>query len=213
MEKDFPAPPYLSVSEQLSGKWRVFSQTKNMKKIIALLLFAVCSLSADAVRAQNMHLATNLLDYVNFGTINAEFGLSPTPKWSLYIKGRYNPFTFNFGKRMQNRVGSVALGAKYWFWYSNSGWFLNSNLGYSVFNTGGILDGYAYEGDACGITAGAGYALMLGKSWNLDFGFGLQGGMASYTKYACPRCGKVESSHRRFYIVPAGFMVQLSRII
>ena len=184
-----------------------------MKKLVVSLMFAVCTMCADAAQAQNMHLATNLLDYLNFGTINAEFGLSPTPKWSFYIKGRYNPFSFHFGKPLQNRVASAVAGAKYWFWYSNSGWFLNANLGYTIFNTGGILNEYAYEGDACGITAGAGYALMLGKKWNLDFGFGIQGGIVSYTKYACPRCGKVEMNQRRFYVVPGGFMVQLSRII
>lgn len=184
-----------------------------MKKVIVLLVLALCSLCVEDAKGQNMHLATNLLDYVNFGTINAEFGLSPSPKWSYYVKGRYNPFTFRLGKQMQNRVASMAVGAKYWFWYSNSGWFLNSNTGYTVFNTAGIIDGYAYEGDALSVTVGAGYALMLGKKWNLDFGFGVQVGIASYTKFACPRCGKFEYSRQRFYVVPGSLMIQLSRII
>ena len=84
---------------------------------------------------------------------------------------------------------------------------------YSIYNTGGIIDEYAYEGDSYGLSVGGGYALMLNKRWNLDFGFGLQGGFANYTKYACPRCGKVEKKGNRFYVVPGALMIQLSRIL
>ena len=191
----------------------IFANKKNMRKLLVISAVLLASMCASAVHAQNMHLATNLLDYANFGTINAEFGLSPYPKWSFYIKGRYNPFTYRFNGQKQNRVASCAAGAKYWFWYSNSGWFLNSNIGYSIFNTGGIINGYAYEGDAYSIAAGGGYALMLNERWNLDFGVGVQGGFANYTKYACPKCGKVELERKRFYVVPGAIMVQLSRIL
>ena len=184
-----------------------------MKKSFFYLLFTVQLLWLSNAYAQNIHVATNLLDYLNFGTINGEFGLSPSPKWSFYIKGRYNPFSFDINKRMQNRVAAVAIGAKYWFWYSNSGWFLNSHIGYSIYNTGGIINGYAYEGDAYGVTLGCGYALMLGKKWNVDFGFGIQGGYTSYTKYACPRCGEVMGNKKQIYLAPGGMMVQLSRIL
>ena len=184
-----------------------------MRKQLVISVFLLAGMCTSAVHAQNMHLATNLLDYANFGTINAEFGLSPYPKWSFYIKGRYNPFTFQINGQKQNRVASCAVGSKYWFWYSNSGWFLNSNIVYSIYNTGGIIDEYAYEGDSYGITAGGGYALMLNKKWNLDFGVGVQGGFANYTKYACPKCGKVELKRKRFYVVPGALMVQLSRIL
>ena len=168
-----------------------FRGQKRMKRFVVLLAVAAGTLGAARVDAQNMHVATNLLDYLNFGTINAEFGLSPVPKWSFYIKGRYNPFTVRSGDNLQNRTASVAAGAKYWFWYANSGWFLNSHIGYGVYNTGGIYSEHAYEGNAASITVGGGYALMLGKKWNLDFGVGLQTGVTSYTKYSCARCGRI----------------------
>ena len=114
---------------------------------------------------------------------------------------------------MQNRVAAAAAGTKYWFWYANSGWFVGGHLGYSVYNTGGILDEYAYEGDAVGVTAGLGYALMLNKKWNLDFSFGVQAGSTSYTKYGCPRCGKIIDKRNRFYVFPGNLTVQLSRIL
>ena len=190
-----------------------FRKQKSMKRFVVLLAVAAGTLCAARAEAQNMHVATNLLDYLNFGTINAEFGLSPVPKWSFYIKGRYNPFTFRTGDNLQNRTASVAAGAKYWFWYANSGWFLNSHIGYGVYNTGGIYSGHAYEGEAASITVGCGYALMLGKKWNLDFGAGLQTGVTSYTKYSCPRCGRIMEKRSRMYLFPANVMVQLSRII
>ncbi len=184
-----------------------------MKKFVVLLAVAAGILCAARADAQNMHVATNLLDYLNFGTINAEFGLSPVPKWSFYIKGRYNPFTFPAGDNLQNRTASVAAGAKYWFWYANSGWFLSSHIGYGIYNTGGIYSEHAYEGNAVSITVGCGYALMLGKKWNLDFGAGLQTGVTSYTKYSCPKCGRIMEKGSRMYIIPANIMVQLSRIL
>jgi hypothetical protein len=114
---------------------------------------------------------------------------------------------------MQNRVAAAAAGAKYWFWYANSGWFLNGHAGYGIYNTGGILSEHAYEGNAAFITVGCGYALMLGKKWNLDFGFGIQGGYTSYTQYACPKCGKVTGRKEQLYVVPGSLMVQFSRIL
>lgn len=184
-----------------------------MKKFFVLLLSLGMALCTSNASAQNMYIATNTLDYINFGTINGEFGLSPWAKCSFYIRGRYNPFTYRFDKQLQNRVVSGALGAKYWFWYSNSGWFINSHISYHKYNTGGIFDSYAYEGDAISITAGGGYALILNKKWNLDFGIGVQGGYTSYVKYACPRCGKVMENNKKIYMAPSNIMLQLSYML
>ena len=190
-----------------------FRKQKNMKRVVVLLVMAAASMVARSAYGQNVHIATNLLDYLNFGTINAEIGLSPVPKWSFYIKGRYNPFTFNANDNLQNRTAAVAAGAKYWFWYANSGWFLNGHAGYGIYNTGGILSEHAYEGNAAFITVGCGYALMLGKKWNLDFGMGVQTGVTSYTKYSCPRCGRIMDRGKKMYLFPSNVMVQLSRIL
>ena len=59
--------------------------------------------------AQNIYVSTNLLDYLNIGTINGEFGLSPWPNWSFYARARYNPFTLKLDKQIQNRVAGGAL--------------------------------------------------------------------------------------------------------
>lgn len=187
-----------------------------MKKVFEVLAVTVACLFASVMKGQNLHVSANLLDYLNLGTINAEIGLSPAPKWTIYIRGRYNPFSFRLSKhskQVQNRTAGLAVGGRYWFWYSNSGWFLDSNLAFNRYNTAGVLDKYAYEGDAYGIGIGAGYALMLNRKWNLNFGAGLQGGHTVYMKYECSRCGKVIGRYGKFYLVPANMMVQLLRIL
>lgn len=168
---------------------------------------------SSSANAQNMYVSTNLLDYLNLGTINGEFGLSPMPKYTLYMKARYNPFTFNSGKQIQNRVAGGALGAKYWFWYNNAGWFLNSHIGFSVYNIGGILDKYAYEGKALSLSVGGGYSLLLTERLNLDFGLGLQSGYTSYIKYACPKCGKVVGEEKQLFVAPSNMLVQLTLML
>lgn len=191
----------------------IFAEKNAMKKIYILLAALGMLLCSSRVEAQNMYVSTNLLDYLNIGTINGEFGLSPWPNWSFYARARYNPFTLKLDRQYQNRAASAAIGAKYWFWYFGSGWFVNSHLGYSLYNTGGIWDKYAYEGNAYSFTAGGGYSLMLAKRWNLDFAMGIQGGYTSFTKYACPKCGKVLEEGKKLFVAPSNLLVQLTLIL
>lgn len=191
----------------------IFAQKKAMKKIYILLVVLGALLPGTSSLGQNMYVSTNLLDYVNIGTINAEFGLSPKPKWSFYSRVRYNPFTLKLDRQMQNRVASVALGSKYWLWYTNTGWFVNSHMSFSLYNTGGIWNSRAYEGEAISVSAGGGYSLMLNKRLNLDFGIGLQAGYTSYTEYECPKCGKVADKDKKIFVAPSNLLVQLSLIL
>ena len=185
-----------------------------MKNFYAAVAAAtMLTLGAVTSYGQNMYVSTNLLDYLNLGTINGEFGLSPRPNWSFYVRGRYNPFSYDINGPLQNRVASGMAGARYWPWYAASGWFLNSHVGYSIYNTGGILSRTSYEGDAWHLTFGGGYALMISRRLNLDFGLGVQGGYTSYVKYACPRCGKITGRDKKIYVVPSNLMVQLSMIL
>ena len=47
-----------------------------------------------------------------------------------------------------------------------------------------------------------GYALMLDKNWNLDFGAGFWGGWKQYVVYSCPRCGVTLDSGGKTFILP-----------
>ena len=183
------------------------------KNCTVVAVAAMLTFGAFNSYGQNMYVSTNLLDYLNLGTINGEFGLSPNPNWSFYVRGRYNPFSYDIKGPLHNRVASVMAGTRYWPWYASSGWFLNSHAGFSRYNIGGIFSTASYEGDAWHLTLGGGYALMISRKFNLDFGLGLQGGYTSYTRYACPRCGKVTGMGKKIYVAPSNLMVQLSMIL
>ena len=47
------------------------------------------------------------------------------------------------------------------------------------------------EGYAFGGSLSFGYALMIGRHWNINFGLGGWFGWTNYTLYACPTCGRV----------------------
>ena len=54
---------------------------------------------------------------------------------------------------------------------------------------------------------------MLAKRWNLDFAMGIQGGYTSFTKYACPKCGKVLEEGKKLFVAPSNLLVQLTLIL
>lgn len=167
---------------------------------------------SNSLLAQKVYLSTNLLDCANFGTINGEIGLAVSKHFSVYAQGRYNPFEFKFKGESQvnNRQISVGLGSKYWLWRTYSGCFLMAQAGWKKFNIGGLFSRSTYEGDAYGLTVGAGYALMLAARWNIDFGAGIMVGYTDYIKYDCPVCGKITGAKRGLFVAPDNLQIQLS---
>jgi hypothetical protein len=180
-----------------------------LKRILPVTL---ALLAGSALYGQRISVATNLLGYANFGTINGEIGLGVSKHFSLYLQGKYNPFTYkeNSADQFQNRQAALALGCRYWLWHTWSGWFLMGQAGYTNYNRGGLLKDETFEGNAYGITLGAGYALMLHKRLNIDFGAGIMGGFTNYKKYSCPKCGKLEERGKRIFVAPNNLLVQLS---
>ena len=177
--------------------------------LLSSLLLFICR---GNLYAQRFSAATNLLGYANFGTINGEIGLALSQHFSIYMQGKYNPFDYNKGtaEQLQNKQASLSVGGKYWLWHVWSGWFLMGQAGYTNYNRGGIVSNETFEGDAYGITLGAGYALMLTKKINMDFGAGLMGGFTDYRKYSCPKCGKLEDKGKKVFVAPNNILVQLS---
>ena len=56
------------------------------KMIITILLIG----GAEQAMGQKWSISTNLLDYADFLTLNAEAGVSVHQHWSVSLKGRYN---------------------------------------------------------------------------------------------------------------------------
>ena len=179
------------------------------KRILPVIL---ALLIGSTLYGQRYSVSTNLVGYANFGTINGEIGLGVSKHFSIYMQGKYNPFIYkeNSSDQFQNKQAALSLGCRYWLWHTWSGWFLMGQAGYTNYNRGGLLKDETLEGDAYGITLGAGYALMLHKHLNLDFGAGIIGGLTNYTKYSCPRCGKLEEKGKKIFVAPNNILVQLS---
>ena len=200
-----------------SGDVTAFTQgnnsTQDMKHkiIITLLLIALpifCS-------AQDWSVSTNAMDYVSLGTMNAEVSMATGRHISINASARINPWTFHKGdpsKQMQNRQQTYAVGVRYWPWHIYSGWWMSGMAQYQEYNRGGIISATTEEGDAYGLSIGAGYSLMLHEHWNLDFGLSLWGGQKTFVTYACPSCGKITDKGAKWFFMPNDLRVSIAYI-
>lgn len=181
------------------------------KIIITLALIAlplVCP-------AQNWAISTNLMDYVSLGTLNAELSAGIGRRATIEASARINPWTFHKGdpgKQMQNRHQTYSAGIRYWPWHIYSGWWISGMAQYQEYNRGGIISQRTEEGDAFGVSAGAGYSLMIHENLNLDFGLSFWGGQKTFITYACPSCGRITDKGSKWFIMPNELRVALQYI-
>lgn len=179
--------------------------------IIALILAAMPMLC----RAQDWSVSTNLMDYACLGTINAEGSGAAGRHISINASARVNPWTYHKGdpaKQMQNRHQTYAAGIRYWPWHIYSGWWFSGMAQYQEYNHGGIFSQKTEEGDAYGLSIGAGYSLMLHEHLNLDFGLSLWGGQKTYVTYACPSCGKITDKGAKWFFLPNDIKISIAYI-
>ena len=98
--------------------------------------------------AQKYSVGTNVLDYLNLATINAEGSFAVSRHWSLTAGAKYNPFTFEKkGEPMTGRQQVYSRGARWWPWNVYSGWWLGAKGQYQEYNRGGITSPETSEGD------------------------------------------------------------------
>ena len=181
-------------------------------KIIITLLLAVLPVLG---RAQNWSVSTNVLDYVSLGTMNAEVSAGVGRRVTIEASARVNPWTFHKGdpsRQMQNRHQTYAAGVRYWPWHIYSGWWISAALQYQEYNRGGIISQRTEEGDAYGLSPGAGYSLMLHEKLNFDFGFSFWTGQKTYITYACPSCGRIIDKGSKWFIMPNEVRVAIQYI-
>lgn len=193
-----------------------------------LVLFCVFSGSARAQqpyqsRAQQVSISTNLIEWLNLGTINGEFGVSVSRHFSIHASARYNPWTFRKGdvqaryedpvgdseKQFQNRKQAYGLSVRWWPWYIYSGWWWSVKGQYMEYNRGGIFIHTAEEGDSIGGGVAVGYTHMLHKHWNIEFGAGVWAGSSKYTKYRCTNCGTKMEEGTKFFVLPDDVFVSI----
>ena len=184
-----------------------------MKKYLIIVLLLVFAFPS-AVNAQKVGLKTNAL-YWATTTPNLGLEVGMGDRFSFYLEGGYNPWTFKENQQpkehMQNRQLTFAVGARYYPWHVYTGWWASAGAQYTKYNTGGIIRTRTWEGEVYGVTLGAGYSWLLTRSLNLDFGLGLMVGPNHFRTYSCPACGRIEEMDKKeIYVGPNELIVKLS---
>lgn len=168
----------------------------------ALLTVAAFLLGAAAF-AQQFSAGTNVVDYANYGTLNAEISAALGQRWSVTAAAKYNPFLYGTEEEpLSARQQLYALGARYWPWHVYSGWWISGKVQYQEYNRGGIRSPQTDEGDRYGVGLAAGFSYMLHPHINLEVGAGLWGGRDYYRSYSCPVCGMTVAAGERWFVLP-----------
>lgn len=176
----------------------------------AAVAAALLGIPASAA-AQRFNISTNLLEYANLGTLNIDASVGVARNWSVGAGVRYNPFSYSSEKRgtFYSRQQSYSVGARYWLWHINSGWWFGSKFRYQEYSSGGWLRDGAEEGDRYGVGLYAGYSYMLFPHFNMEFGLGMWGGGAAYRRFSCPVCGVTEAEGSRMFLLPDDVLISL----
>lgn len=195
-----------------------------------LVLLALLCLVAVPLRAQRPPLAPyseeelenrarlavgqNIADDLFLGTLNAELQYSVHRSWTIGIGARYNNWTWRHRQdtQFEARQQTYYFGARWWPWYTYSGWWAGGKLQYQEYNRGGLLGPGTEEGDAFGVSLGAGYAVHVNHWLNVDFGLFGWGGMTRYVAYACPYCGQRTDEGTKAFLLPDELRVALQFI-
>lgn len=185
--------------------------TMSIKKLV--VVFLLLAVSSTVARAQRFSVGTNLVQWANYVTYNAELGYSLNRHISVVGGARFNDAQKDFPDRhviQQNKQKTAYLGARYWPWYMNSGLWFGAKGQYQEFAQSGLWRSALDQGRAAGVGLSAGFTLMLTKHLNVEFGAGLWGGcLLEYTLYDCPICLNVRDRGSRMFIAPDDVSVSL----
>ena len=157
-----------------------------MKKVIMVVILSLLSFS---VFAQRFTVSTNVIDWANYGTANAEVGFSVSQHISLVAGGKFNGWDFSNSEHTvynKNIVGYA--GFRYWLWYVNSGLWFQFKGQYADYHITGTWRHALDEGKAAGAGLALGYTFMLSKHVNLELGAGGWGGyLIEHNVYEDPK--------------------------
>ena len=166
-----------------------------------LFLVATALLVGAVASAQRLSVATNMLDYADYGTLNVEGDLAVSRQWTLTANAKYNPFLYkeDTPEPLSARQRLYAAGVRFWPWHV-------------FYNRGGIRSAGTDEGDRYGAGLSAGFSYMLHPHLNVSVGAGVWGGYQRYTTYSCPVCGVTEGSGEKTFILPNDLSLSLSYV-
>lgn len=180
---------------KISGKKRIMNmKAKHYLPLLLALFFAI------GAKGQTVAVKTNLL-YDATQTVNAGIEIGLAPKWTFDLSGNYNSWSKSEYKKWKHWM--VQPEARYWFCDRFSRHFLGFHALGGEYNVGGLdtdfsifgtdfskLKDNRYQGWFAGGGVAYGYALALGKHWNLEFEIGVGYVYTKYDSYECMGCGK-----------------------
>ena len=165
-----------------------------MKRIYFWVLLCLLFLSGTA-RAQVVGIKTNLL-YDATATINAGVEVGLAKKLTLDVSGNLNLWTWKDNMKWKHWMVQPEL--RFWTCQRFSGHFFAAHALAGQFNFGnGIrlfgtdfseLTDHRFEGWAFGLGVGYGYALPIGKHWNLEFEGGIGAIYSIADRFDCSVC-------------------------
>lgn len=176
----------------------------NVLKKTIIILVAFCAVPFLA-SAQRFSIGSNAVDWLSLGTLNIDGSAAVSQHFSVHVGAECNPWTFKAGdaeKQFEMRHASYWAGARWWPWYTYSGWWAGANARYSVYNIGGLFSRDTEEGFAYGGGLYGGYSIMITTWLNLDLGIGVWGGYKKYTRYSCPLCGVTTEKGEGPFVLP-----------
>jgi hypothetical protein len=185
-------------------------KTSTMKNFVSA---AVGLFLWATVCAQNYSLTTNVLDYIDFGTLNLEASCGIARQWTLSAGVKYNPFSWGEGRTEKaDKQRSLEAGARFWPWHIYSGWWLAAKAQYQEYNIGGFVSPETREGDRVGGALSTGYTYMLGPHFNIEAGTGIWAGRDWYKRYSCPTCGRTIDQGKRTFVMLNEVLLGLSYV-
>ena len=178
-----------------------------LKFLIALLFGLLVTMG---VKAQNVTIKTNLL-YDATATVNLGVEIGLAPKWTLDISGNLNAWNLREDKRWKHWLAQPE--ARYWFCDRFSRHFIGIHAIGGQYNVGGLknnisflgtpyknLTNNRYQGWGVGGGVAYGYAVLLGKSWNLEFELGVGYIYNNFDVFECTGCGrKVDTGTHHYF--------------
>ena len=176
-----------------------------MKRLLFILLLAIFGFAVKA-EAQQVALKTNALYWATTTpNLGLEVGLGK--RTTIEIMGGYNPFTLNKELNQKVKHWSVMPEFRYWFCERFQGHHLGLHTGYMFYNVGAIripsqpveTKYNRYQGWGVGAGVAYGYALILGKHWNLEFELGVGYIYSGYDVFECSGCGRRVGSDSHHY--------------
>lgn len=176
------------------------------------ILFLLCHVAS----AQKVSFSTNLVDWAYLGTTNLEAGVGVSQHFSLVAGGKLNLWSFDDTKRditVQDHRQTGYFGVKYWPWYVYSGWWGGFKGQYEKRYSSGVWRPALEKSTAVGGVLSAGYAIMLHKHFNIDFGAGIFAGRyIDYTLYRCEDCAVIRQQGPRSFLRLDDVMISFNLI-